>query len=253
MLTSDMIDKIAPALLNVQTVMPALHKTAANDFYKSRYAPLDKVMEVAQSACLANGITILQDVKDADDAGFTLTTTLLHTSGQWVAGGLRFPNPASERKDKEGVTHFGPPTPQGVGSAITYARRYSLSAILGLVADDDDDAESAMNRPSLGNLGGRAVLSSDTPSVPGNIGPAVKRVSTAATEYAGGVIPKTCPICNGRVWDNRQKKADGEYKPTYPDWSCAENTCKTDGRRTAGYLTKTPAGEPPPDDSQGEY
>jgi hypothetical protein len=63
------------------------------------------------------------------DNNSVLETTLYHTSGEWISG-TQLVNPVKN-------------DPQGLGSAITYARRYSLSAILGLVSDDDDDANTA--------------------------------------------------------------------------------------------------------------
>lgn len=68
-----------------------------------------------------------------------------------------------------------------------------------------------------------------------------RRVSNAATEYAGGEIPKVCPVCQSSTYDNRKKKAAGEYKETYPDWTCSLKTCQTEGRRTGGYLKSAKA------------
>jgi hypothetical protein len=68
----------------------------------------------------------------------TLTTTLLHESGEWLSGTM----PVRVAKDD----------PQGVGSGITYARRYALAALCGVVADADDDGEAGMGR---GNGGGK--------------------------------------------------------------------------------------------------
>ena len=129
MIHSEQIDKIAPALLKAQRALRAVHKTATNPHFKSKYVPLDEVMDAAKEALNANGITIMQATGDEDAAGFNLLTRFQHESGQWIEGRVRMP------MDKG--------TPQGAGSAITYGRRYGLSALLGIVADEDDDGNAA--------------------------------------------------------------------------------------------------------------
>lgn len=236
---SDSIDKLAPALLAAQRAMIPPHKSAINPHFKSAYAPLDAVMDAALLACNPNGLTILQSVSEADDSGFTMNTTLLHESGQWVRGGIRIA--------------VGKLDPQGYMTAVTYARRGSVGCLLALVADEDDDAEGAMDRPSFANLAAPATPRQRPRE---ELGLSPRRVGNAATEYAGGAIPTTCPICGNGVWDNRAKKAAGEYKATYPDWSCKDKDCKTEGRRTGGYVSTVMAAAagpglddvPPPDE-----
>jgi hypothetical protein len=74
-----------------------------------------------------NGIAWTQTI-EMRDGGLILATMLLHTSGQWIAS--EYPLPSSGK-------------PQEMGSATTYAKRYSLAAIVGIAADDDDDADAA--------------------------------------------------------------------------------------------------------------
>lgn len=126
---SDQIDKIAPALVSAQQALRAVAKTATNPHFKSAYVPLEEVMAAAKDALHGQSIAILQGTEDEDAAGFNLVTTLLHSSGQWISGRVRMP------LDKA--------TPQAAGSAITYGRRYGLSALLGIVADEDDDGHAA--------------------------------------------------------------------------------------------------------------
>jgi len=126
---SDQIDQLAPDLVAAQRSLRAVAKTATNPHFKSAYVPLEEVMAAAKEALHARGIAILQSTEDEDAAGFNLVTTLLHTSGQWISGRVRMP------LDKA--------TPQAAGSAITYGRRYGLSALLGIVADEDDDGHAA--------------------------------------------------------------------------------------------------------------
>jgi len=84
---------------------------------------------------VTQGISFQQGFSDnANVLHDTLTTTLIHKSGQWI--------------ESEMQLHLPKQDPQGQGSAVTYARRYAYMAILGLVADDDDDGNSA-SRPRL--------------------------------------------------------------------------------------------------------
>ncbi len=123
---------IHKALLKVQAGLPELQKTATNHF-KSRYVPLDTVVEKVLAVLNRNGITLVQ-LPATDQAGPVLTTVLTHAeSGETISTSM----PLMMAK----------PDPQGQGSAITYARRYSLMAMLGLVADEDDDGHKATSSP----------------------------------------------------------------------------------------------------------
>jgi len=128
---SEQINELAVALSKFQGEMTSVKKDAVNPFFKSKYATLDTIWEAIRKPLSDNGLSVIQTLGIGE--GFTtLGTKLLHTSGQWVEGSM----PLNPEKD----------TPQGLGSAITYARRYSLSAILGIVVDEDDDAESTKRK-----------------------------------------------------------------------------------------------------------
>lgn len=252
------VDKIAPALLAAQTVMPPVVKSADNSFFKSRYAPLDVVMDAAQKACGANGIFISQAVTEANREGFILETTLLHSSGQWISGGLWFPNPEEHRKEKgSDIVSYGPPTPQGTGSASTYARRYSLSAILGIVADEDDDGEftAGRERPHVDSRGDIHTVSNKP--TPGTLAAKAQAAVPKMVTHTAAGIPKECPQCGGPVWDNHVNKKT----PTAPDWRCRNNDCKTGKYTTAGWIDRPDPlkevpdlhGDVPLDESQAEY
>ncbi|WP_027366840.1 ERF family protein [Desulfocurvibacter africanus] len=124
------IKELAKALINVQhTLQPAL-KDRENTFAKSRYATLNSVMDSCREALLSNGIWVTQYPVPADPGHLGLVTKLTHAeSGQWQSSLLVMPLPKTD--------------PQGYGSGLTYARRYALSAMLGMVSEDDDDAELA--------------------------------------------------------------------------------------------------------------
>ena len=125
---SESITNLAKALSNFQGKMIAVKKDAINPFYKSRYATLDTIWETIRKPLSENGLSIAQTMNVFGDKSL-LETTLYHTSGEWISG-TQLVNPIKD-------------DPQSLGSAISYARRYSLSAILGIVADEDDDANVA--------------------------------------------------------------------------------------------------------------
>jgi len=125
---SESTKEIATALSNFQGKMTAVKKDSTNPFYKSKYASLDTIWETIRKPLSENGLSVAQTM-NLIESNSVLETTLYHTSGEWISG-TQLVNPVKN-------------DPQGLGSAITYARRYSLSAILGLVSDDDDDANTA--------------------------------------------------------------------------------------------------------------
>lgn len=131
MRTSESIAKIAPALLKAQRKMGAATKDAANPFFKSKYADLGSVMEVVKGPLNEEGISILQPVSSREGSHY-VETILLHESGELIASeALRL------ELDKTDM--------QKLGSAITYARRYTLQSLLSIPAEDDD-AEGTMGR-----------------------------------------------------------------------------------------------------------
>ena len=129
MRTSTTLIKISPALLEAQREIGAATKTSVNPFFHSTYASLGDVMEACKGALNKNGITVLQPIDTSSDGMVVVETTLLHESGEWIMASMRIA-PKSETN------------PQDQGSAISYARRYSLQSMVFIPAEDDD-AESA--------------------------------------------------------------------------------------------------------------
>jgi hypothetical protein len=123
MKTSEQISELAAALAKAQGMMENAVMNRINPHFKSKYADLAAIFDAARKPLSANGLAIVQTIGDS-----VLHTRLLHTSGQWIAS--EHPLPMSGR-------------PQEIGSALTYARRYSLSALIGIAADEDDDATGA--------------------------------------------------------------------------------------------------------------
>lgn len=129
MRTSQALDAIAPALAKAQASIQPAMKDRTNPAFKSRYADLTAVWEACRKAINDNGLSALQEVIAAED-GIAVTTRFLHSSGQWIEFG---PTPIPVNKKDA----------QGTGSAISYGKRYALSAAIGVVADDDDDGNAA--------------------------------------------------------------------------------------------------------------
>lgn len=140
---SESIHKIAPALVEAQKHIGAAEKSADNPFFKSRYADLGSVMAVCKSPLLANGISVIQAI-DTDHEDLILETILLHDSGEYISSRMRIEAPKRFvlPKGNEQFQPYFTPDPQAVGSAITYARRYALQALV-FIPSVDDDAEWA--------------------------------------------------------------------------------------------------------------
>ena len=127
---SEQINELSKALSTAQSQMTFAKKDSKNPFFKSSYADLSSVWEACREPLTKNGLAVIQTFdSDHDENTVIVVTTLTHTSGQWINSRLKLP---LVKKD-----------PQGLGSAITYGRRYSLAAIVGVIADEDDDGNAA--------------------------------------------------------------------------------------------------------------
>jgi hypothetical protein len=122
---STSINEIAKALSNTQQEMRFAKKDSNNPFYKSRYADLASIWDVCREPLTKNGLSVTQLPLGMNSDGYIrLQTILMHTSGQWIKSEIQM-------KPVDGK-------PQSYGSTLTYARRYALSAVVGVVQDDDD-------------------------------------------------------------------------------------------------------------------
>ena len=128
------MNKIAEALSAAQAEMQNPSFDAVNPHFKSKFASLKEVARVARAALAKHGVFVGQEIT-GEGSLIYCTTKFLHKSGEVLSfGPTPFPVPRND--------------PQGYGSATTYARRYSLSAALCLVGDDDDDGNAATNAVS---------------------------------------------------------------------------------------------------------
>ena len=132
MKSSEQINELAAALALAQLEVRNAVPNAENPHFRSSYADLEAV----KAACLpylnAHGISVVQSPVVAEGGRVGVVTRLLHKSGQWMEGEFAMP---SVKQD-----------PQGYGSALTYARRYTLAAFAGVATGEDDDGEGAHGR-----------------------------------------------------------------------------------------------------------
>lgn len=118
------ITELATALAKAQGEIKNATKSSDNPYFKSKYADLAEVLNVAREPLAKNGLSIMQANEGVANGYMSVTTLLLHSSGQYIKATGTFP--------------VGKQDPQGAGSALTYARRYSLAAMLGIAQEDDD-------------------------------------------------------------------------------------------------------------------
>ena len=131
LIRTESIIKVSAAMCKAWGELESAKENADNPYFKSKYAPLKEVIRAAKAVLPKHGLCALQPTTVVDGQKYVMTL-ILHTSGQYI-GGLYPITP-------------GKADPQGVGSAVTYSRRYGLSSMLGIASDDDDDGEGSMER-----------------------------------------------------------------------------------------------------------
>ncbi len=135
---SESIVKLTEALIKVQAKMEFAKKDSENPFFSkqgkpAKYADLASVLEVARELLSANGLAVVQPVEMEGDF-YYVETTLLHISGEFISSKIKIA-PMKQVKDVGWVPSLDP---QSIGTAISYARRYALMALLCIAAEDDD-------------------------------------------------------------------------------------------------------------------
>lgn len=184
---SESITEIAKALARAQGEMQSAKKTADNPFFKSKYADLHEVMDSIREPLSKNGLSISQLIQP-DPNSAVVETLLLHESGEWLSSIIQLQPVKND--------------PQGMGSAITYARRYAVSSIVGLASEKDDDGNEA--------------------SKTGDKQKAVYRPSSKPTGEGIGDMPKNTQAYQAEL---RWIKArlgydfDGQSSLKYPEWN----------------------------------
>jgi hypothetical protein len=128
------MEAISKALVKAQAAMSHAAKDAKNPHFKSAYSSLASVIDAVRPALSSNGLAFVQKLHTAE-GGVAVETVLIHESGQEMSFGVLF-IPATKQDA------------QGYGSAISYAKRYSLQAALGIASEDDDGQAAVKTRPA---------------------------------------------------------------------------------------------------------
>jgi hypothetical protein len=136
MTMSETIGAIAPALVKAQAEIKPIVKDSTNPAFRSKYTSLDAIMEVVRPVMAKHGLFVVQSVLDTIDGehstSITVESRVIHSSGEWIAGVVQVPVMQQ--------------TSHGFGSALSYGRRYSLSALLSLASDEDDDGNGSIGQ-----------------------------------------------------------------------------------------------------------
>ncbi len=187
------------ALIKAQEAMGPVKKEARGNYTK--YATLDTVLETIDKPLHDNDLTYVQLV-NVNEFGPNLITRLIHApTGESIES--IYP-----------IVSKDPSDPQKIGGSLTYARRYSLMALLGLAPEDDDG--TAASTPATTTPQRPISTPAATP---------VREVNAQTGEITNDPL---CPDCGGQMWDNRAKKASGEYAANRPDFSCKKRAGNPD-------------------------
>ena len=127
---SDSISELSKALAKFQAEVKQPLKDKNNPFFKSKYVPLENVVEAITDVAPKNGLSFVQWALNDENGRVGVATMLMHESGEFIEF-----DAVHMKADKE--------TAQGAGALISYLKRYSLSAVFGITSDQDDDGNSA--------------------------------------------------------------------------------------------------------------
>lgn len=128
--TSETIINLSKALVETQKELKQPLKYAKNPFFKSEYVPLENVAEAITESATKHGLAFSQYATTTETGNVSVGTIVFHESGEFI----EFPPLILKPENTK---------PQSIGSAITYAKRYSLSAVFGITSDKDDDGNKA--------------------------------------------------------------------------------------------------------------
>ena len=127
---SESIQNLSKAMAEFQKSIQQPLKDANNPFFKSQYVPLENVVEAITETGSPLGISFMQFASSDETGSIEVATLVMHSTGEYI----EFPPVRMKPESNK---------PQAVGSAITYAKRYALSAIFGITSDKDDDGNEA--------------------------------------------------------------------------------------------------------------
>jgi hypothetical protein len=201
---SENISNLSTALSQFQGEVTNPHNAATNPQFRSKYAPLDVVINTVKPVLAKYGLSFIQSTStEGENVG--VTTLLMHESGEWIESDTVY-LPAYQLKGG-GIKEFNS---QAIGSSMTYGRRYSLSAVLGLSSEDDDDANGQV-------FGGNAAAPQPTTNAkPNNRDAAKERAAKAAEERKAAAeqnqAPASAPETPVETGSNIEPINDGQIK-----------------------------------------
>ena len=135
---SESIVEISKALSEFRKEVKQPMKDANNPFFKSKYVPLENVVEAIDETAPKHGLSFTQWALNDNNGNVGVATLLLHSSGEFIEYDAVYMKPEKL-------------TPQGAGSTISYLKRYALSAVFGITSDVDDDANEASGNNKQNN------------------------------------------------------------------------------------------------------
>lgn len=165
---SETIGKLAEALSKAQGEIKPAAFDATNPHFKSKYATLGAIVESCKDALSKNGIAVIQGTNSVDGR-VIVETMLVHVSGEWIKSSL------SMKTERDNA--------QGCGAVITYGRRYSLAAMVGIVADEDTDGE--IQNKGQGSVKNDAKAYKPIPAKQNATVPAKTQTTTLADKLTG--------------------------------------------------------------------
>ncbi len=237
---STTVGKLAAALASAQAEMSPAKKNAFNPHFRSTYADLASLHDASRAALGKHGLAVVQLPGRRDDGTTTVTTLLMHASGEFVG-------------DEAGVK-LAAETAQAAGSVVSYLRRYGYAAVLGLSSEDDDGAAASASATQPTRRDERPAERPASPHAE------QRHAAPAEVSSSSDRNDPPCPICGGAMWDNRPKKASGAMNAKAPDFKCKDKT-GCEGviwpPRSGGARPRVQAASPPPpppanEDDNGE-
>ena len=135
---SESIKEISSALVIANKELKNVTYDSTNPFFKSKYASLAHILDTVRPIMTKNGLSVIQEASRPDDGYIDVNTLLTHSSGEWIETVV---NIAIGKRDG----------PQGVGIAITYGRRYAISALLNISSEEDNDGNDSEKKEDKKN------------------------------------------------------------------------------------------------------
>jgi hypothetical protein len=172
MKTSEQVDKLYPAFIAFQAEVPSVLKDGNNPHFKSKYATLPAITESVRPYLAKHGLGFTQWLAYREGVQL-IFTRIMHTSGQWMEDEGYVLNPTKN-------------DPQGMASAVTYARRNTLGATAGIVTEDDDDGNKA-SEPAPAKPASKPAVKLPEPDWFNDLGELNDKGKSAAKAVAGGM------------------------------------------------------------------